>query len=443
MQPAHSLFYALLGVELSRLSPCFEHVYILAPDESPMLEHITTASAKTFVVFDELHEPLREAYQKNQSVLVVLDGELNFRSDIVELLQSLAANLNRSSRIAVILHNPYLRLFGLLSRALGRARGPTLTTFLTRQSLANLLTLSGLEMIRLRPVGYLPWKAYGIGSLINALLPALPGLRWFSNRSIAILRPRAPDAIPRSVSLIVPARNEAGNIAPLVHELSCFSDIVTEVVFVEGHSRDQTWERILEAQRSAPISIVALQQSGIGKRNAVERGIEHATHELIAIVDADHTVHVREVRQLVQAFLDGYGDLINGNRLIYAMESEAMRFLNLLGNLFFAKLLSYTTETPLGDTLCGTKVFLRQDYYRMRRWREFVAKGNGSVPTDPFGDFDLLLPAASLGLGIFEIPVHYRARSYGTTNINRIEDGLSLLKVSWFSFKHLRCGPWL
>ena len=111
-----------------------------------------------------------------------------------------------------------------------------------------------------------------------------------------------------------------------------------------------------------------------------------------------------------------------------------MRFLNRLGNIFFAKALSFVLDTPLADSLCGTKLIARHDYQRIVRWRADFGD------FDPFGDFELLFPAAILGLGIIDIPIRYRARTYGATSISRFRHGFMLLKMTVFGLFKVRLG---
>jgi hypothetical protein len=134
------------------------------------------------------------------------------------------------------------------------------------------------------------------------------------------------------------------------------------------------------------------------------------------------------------AYDQWHGDFINGSRLVYPMEGAAMRFLNRMGNIFFAKLLSAVLDVRLGDSLCGTKLVTRHDYERMVAWRKDFGE------FDPFGDFELLFPAAELGLEIVDVPVRYLARTYGETNIQRFRHGLLLLKMTWVGLLRIKMG---
>jgi glycosyltransferase involved in cell wall biosynthesis len=233
----------------------------------------------------------------------------------------------------------------------------------------------------------------------------VPLVRWFSLTYIVVLRPLGRPSRP-GISCIIPARNERGNIE---NALKRFPDLgcETEIVFVEGHSNDGTWEEIqrVAALYGERFRIQAWQQTGKGKADAVRLGFSHATQPLLGILDADLTMPPEMLERFYEAYCQGFGDFINGSRLVYPMEGDAMRFLNRLGNIFFSKMLSAVLNVRIGDSLCGTKLVTRSDYQRMVAWRRDFGD------FDPFGDFELLYPAAVLGLGIVDIPIRYLART--------------------------------
>ena len=234
--------------------------------------------------------------------------------------------------------------------------------------------------------------------------------------------------------MVIPARNEEGNIEPALRRLPAIEGAKLEVIFVEGHSQDGTWQEIqrVAAEYAQHFECRFYRQSGVGKADAVRLGLERASGELCAILDADLTMPPEMLPRFYEAWCRGHGDFVNGSRLVYPMEDRAMRGLNLLGNLFFAKALSWTVGAPLSDVLCGTKLFARHDYERFRRWREEFGE------VDPFGDFELLLPAAVLGLGIVDVPIRYRERSFGTTQIRRFRHGWELLRMTLLAVRSVR-----
>ena len=210
----------------------------------------------------------------------------------------------------------------------------------------------------------------------------------------------------------------------------------TEVIFVEGHSSDDTWEEIgrFIEQYDGQLLIKRIKQKGKGKGNAVREGFALAEGELLTILDADLTMPPQLLPRFYEAFVEGHGEFINGSRLLYPMEGEAMRTLNWFGNIFFAKALSYVLGVRLSDSLCGTKLFTKTDYQRMVLWREDFGD------FDPFGDFEVLFPAAALGLKIIDIPIRYKDRTYGETNISRFSHGYMLLKMVIIGLIKIRCG---
>jgi hypothetical protein len=369
--------------------------------------------------------------------VVLLNGNFNHSTDIQGLLETVRPHLARQGRVVIVLYNWYFAWLFRAADRLGLRQGPPFITFVTQTDILQLARLAGFELVRLRPVAYVPWHFGGVGTLLNVVLPAIPGLRWLSLVSIAILRPSIGGAERPSVTIVIPARNEKGNIEHALTRLPNFR-APTEVIFVEGHSDDGTWHEI-ERVRSLwdgrdGVRVRALQQTGKGKADAVRLGFANASGDVLTILDADLTMPPEVLTRFYDAYCHGTADFVNGTRLVYPMEGEAMRFLNRLGNVFFAKLLSFVLDVRLGDSLCGTKLLTRRDYERFVRWRcDF-----GDF--DPFGDFELLFPAAVLGIGIIDVPVYYRARTYGTTNIRRFRDGAVLFRMALTGFLRIKCG---
>jgi glycosyltransferase involved in cell wall biosynthesis len=188
------------------------------------------------------------------------------------------------------------------------------------------------------------------------------------------------------------------------------------------------------ARHAHRFAIRAFQQTGKGKGDAVRLGFSHATSDLVTILDADLTMPPELLHRFYDAWCSGTADFVNGSRLTYPMEGEAMRFLNRLGNVFFARAVSHVLDARYTDTLCGTKLLARADWLRMQRWRADFGD------FDPFGDFELLFPAAVLGLGNVDVPIAYRARTYGSTNIQRFRHGFQLLKMTLVGLFRVRAG---
>jgi glycosyltransferase involved in cell wall biosynthesis len=236
----------------------------------------------------------------------------------------------------------------------------------------------------------------------------------------------------QSVSVVIPARNEAGNIAAAVARTPEMGSW-TELIFVEGNSTDNTWETIQKVKESNPNRrIKIMQQSGKGKGNAVRDGFAVAEGELLMILDADLTVPPKELPKFYEAVASGRCEFCNGSRLVYPMDEKAMRFLNLCANKTFAVLFSWLLGQPVKDTLCGTKVLTKANYQKIAENRSYFGD------FDPFGDFDLLFGASKLNLKIQDLPVRYRERVYGETNIQRWKHGWLLLEMVIFAASKLK-----
>lgn len=429
--------YQVFGKEISRLSRYCDYVVQIHPRaEDPMfLLDSLDAKSKFVLQKGESLEAGNDLKSKSERGCYVIHGNLNFDFDIQKMFTTLHKGISRASRVSVIAYNPYFAWLFKFAQMTGLRQGNPHTTFLTHKDMVNLAKLSGFEVVRYRPMLFCPFKLLGLGDLLNWFLPMLPFVRNFSLAAHIILRPIKPITSSPKLSVIIPARNEAGNIEGAILRFPKLPG-KSEIIFVEGHSSDNTWGEIKRVQEKykSEYSIKAFQQTGKGKVDAVRLGFAQAEGQLLTILDADLTMPPELLGRFYSAYVEGKGDFVNGSRLLYPMEGKAMRFLNRLGNIFFAKALSYVLETRLTDSLCGTKLLAATDYERMVKWRADF----GDV--DPFGDFELLFPASILGLGIIDVPIRYRDRTYGSTNISRFKHGAILLKMTLIGLFRIRSG---
>jgi hypothetical protein len=428
-------FYRRIGSHLTRITRFFGELYIL-PDASGN-DLFDALECKTKQVLESLEDlPDLRPRPDDGGAVIVLNGFFNSCLDIQGALIGLRQKLRRYDRLAVVLYNPYLKGIYHLASSLGWRRGEPITTFVTENDLINLARISDYELVRLDYALCFPFKLFGLGLLIDSFMRAIPGLRAFGLVCIGVFRPIVAEPAPRKISVVIPARNERGNIAAAIERMPEFDGIEREVIFVEGGSSDGTWDEIerVKVAYGNLMQIRSYKQQGKGKCDAVRLGFANATGDLLTILDADLTMPPELLGRFVEAYRRGSADFVNGNRLVYPMEGQAMRFLNRLGNIFFAKAVGAVLGTRLGDTLCGTKLVSRRDYKRFEAWREWFGD------FDPFGDFELIFPAACLALGIADVPIRYRDRTYGSTNIHRFRHGFLLLRMTWVGFTRIRLG---
>jgi hypothetical protein len=431
----------LIAAEISRLTKYYDAVIQHEPlphDNGLLLSLLECPSRMTSCATGSSN--LGPTAEGSARRVILLNGNLNYSHDIQALLASVKSGLGRTGRLIAVVYNPYLRWIYVLASRLGVRKATEPSTFVTVNDLRHLGRLSGFELVSIRNCVYVPFRLFGIGTLTNRVLSVVPLLRWLAFTCVATFRPVCGPAAARdpSLSIIVPARNEEGNIEECLRRLPDFPGIPVEVIFVEGNSSDGTWpaiKRAVEDSVGGRVRVSAYRQAGRGKQDAVRLGIEKAINDLVTILDADLTMPPEMLARFYNAYRDGLADFVNGHRLMYPMEKNAMRFLNLLGNVFFAKLVSWLTDLRVGDSLCGTKMFRRADYALIEAWRRNI----GIV--DPFGDFELLFFASTLRLGIIDVPIRYKARTYGATNIRRFTDGLLLLRYCARAFGRFKLGP--
>jgi SAM-dependent methyltransferase len=296
-----------------------------------------------------------------------------------------------------------------------------------------LVSLADFESVKSEIRLLSPARMFGLGRLLNRFVAPWPGIRALCLRHYTVCRSlRRIDDKVRSATVVIPARNERGNIEPAVRRIPPFSDQI-EIIFVEGHSEDGTWEEIQRVIAAYPDRVIkGMRQPGKGKADAVFTAFDAATGDVLMILDADLTMPPEQLTSFWNAIRFGKGEFINGSRLVYRMEDEAMRFLNLIANKLFSIIFTWLLSQRFTDTLCGTKVLRRTDYARLKAGRSYFGD------FDPFGDFDLIFGASKLNLKVVEIPIRYANRTYGETQISRFRHGLMLLRMVIFAFRRIK-----
>ena len=358
-------------------------------------------------------------------ILSNLVGEL---VDFQQCLESVQKVCHEKTKVIVSHLNYFWYPFLRIAEKLRIKRKKPLENWLSHYDLHNIMALAGFENYRHSQEMLFPYKVPFLSFFINNFISRLPIIKYFgiNHYSFARVVKEKPNNF-YSVSIIIAARNESGNIENSIRRIPSFGRY-QEIIFIEGNSTDDTWNKIKEVQAKYPKkNIIISQQDGVGKGDAVRKGFDIATGDILFILDADLTMPPEELPKFYQALITSKADFVNGSRLVYPMEKGAMRTLNEIGNKLFSLAFSWILEQNIKDTLCGTKGIFKKDYETLQKNRSYFGD------FDPFGDFDLLFGAFKLNLKIIDIPIRYQERTYGTTNISRFEHGWLLLKMLFFA----------
>ena len=366
---------------------------------------------------------------------IILSDLVNDLWNVQEVFKRIQPHCNPKTRVVINFYSRLWSPFLTLAATLGVIKPNLPQNWLTSEDLKNLLFLENFEYLCHWDEILFPLSIPLISPFLNRFLVKIWPFHYLAFTTVVSARPMpAPGKRKKetSVSIIVPARNESGNIPEIFSRVPEMG-AGTELIFVEGHSSDNTFQAIETAIKKDPKRTAKLfRQSGIGKGDAVRLGFEKAGGEILMILDADLTVAPEDLPAFFEALTSGKGDFINGVRLVYPMEGRAMRPLNLLGNKSFSLIFSWALGQPVKDTLCGTKVLWKSDYERIAANRSYFGE------FDPFGDFDLLLGADKLGIKIVDLPIRYKERVYGTTNIQRWRHGWMLVKMVFFALGKIK-----
>ena len=409
----------------------------LKPSQGVGIDFCSEALEKARLAHPQVDFVLADAHELNLGNQVfdyiVISDLVNDLWDVQAMLGHLQPYCASHTRL---IFNFYSHLWTIPLRAaqtLGMATPNLPQNWLTRHDMANLLEISGFQPLRDWEEVLAPLKMPLVSNFANRYLAKIIPFRFFALANFMVARP-LNKAVPKNptVSVVVAARNESGHIPELMARIPEMGG-GTEIIFVEGHSTDDTYQVIEKSIASHPKrNCQLLKQPGKGKGDAVRAGFEIANGDILMILDADITVPPEDLPRFFELMVAGTAEFVNGVRLVYPMEDEAMRLANLIGNKFFSWAFSWLLGQPIRDTLCGTKVLWRADYQRIADNRSYFGD------FDPFGDFDLLFGAARLNLKIMEVPIRYRARRYGETNISRWKHGWLLLKMVAFAARRIK-----
>lgn len=382
-----------------------------------------------------IHTDIHEFESQKRFDYIILSDLINELWDVQEVFNIINSLTHSGTRIII---NYFSRLWEwplAVARALGVAKPNLVENWLANEDVKNLLYLANMNVIRSWEEILCPLPIPIIAPLCNKFLVRFWPWRFLAMTTFTLARPFQTKPVEKrkpSVSIIIPARNEAGNIKA-IFERTPEMGKQTELVFVEGHSQDNTLQHVKNQIANHPQkTAVILNQEGKGKGDAVRLGFSKAKGDILMIMDADLTVAPEDLPRFYNALVSNKGEFINGVRLIYPMEKHAMRFLNILGNKAFSFLFTFLLGQPIKDTLCGTKVLWKKDYQRIAANRAYFGD------FDPFGDYDLIFGATKLNLKIIDMPIRYRERTYGETNIQRWKHGWLLLRMVVFAARRLK-----
>jgi GT2 family glycosyltransferase len=441
-----STFYSLLSNYISVYIRPGNTILEISPQHTLLLENIEAQrklifqpaspkskinnTFKSFKIITSYNE-----IRTSKPDTIILNGTLHYERDIQVLLETLKSCCVPETRLVALYYNNLWRPFITCATSLGIRYKTKELNWIAHEDIENLCKLAGFETIHLRHHILIPFTIPFISSLCNRYLANFPLFKIFTLVNIVSIRPIIKKNVINqvSVSIIVPVRNEAGNIQQIINRIPNMGPD-DEIIFVEGGSSDNSWETIRKIATSTTTNKIVryIQQDGSGKGDAVRKGFSMASNEILMILDADLSVGPEELTKFYNAIIENKGELIIGSRLVYPMRPGAMRFLNILGNKFFAIAFSYVLGQRFKDTLCGTKVLTKTNYIKIVEQRSFFGD------FDPFGDFDLIFGANKLGMKILEIPVPYHERAYGVTNIRRWSQGLLLFKMLLFAAKKIK-----
>ncbi len=364
---------------------------------------------------------------------IVLTHATGYFVDVLQVFNSMKTVCHSNTHIIINYYNFLWEPLLLLGEWVGVKQISPKQNWLTRRDLQTFLHLAGFETYRTSRRILLPVNIPILSWVLNKFIARLPLINKLCLNQYIFARPITPLPEPDYITtIVIPARNESGNLENALRRMPRFGKH-QEIIFVEGNSTDDTWEQMQMLSSTFPEwDIKIAQQPGKGKGDAVRKGFGLATGDILMILDADLTVPPEDLPAFYNAITQNKGEFINGSRLVYPMEKNAMRILNLFGNKFFSMMFSWLLEQPIKDTLCGTKVIFRKDYEKLVKNRSFFGD------FDPFGDFDLIFGAYKLNLKIIDLPIRYRERVYGETNISRFSHGFMLLRMVVYAARKIK-----
>ncbi len=359
--------------------------------------------------------------ENNSYDLIIVTDIFDISNDVMSLILKLEKICNDNGKIVFSNLNslwyPILKVFELLRlKKQSSKRNKT-----SPKKLLNVAKGANLELVNIYSRLYFPFKFLGLGILINQLLEILFFKFKLGIKIYSVFRKSNLKFLEKSKTLIIPAKNEEGNLEELIDRINLRHENL-QIIFCIGESKDNTMEKAKELMsKYNKINFSLIEQASNGKGPGVFESFNFVENDLVAILDSDLSVDPEELKNVFEIIEKGSADFVNCTRLIYKMEKGAMRILNSFMNTFFPIVISSITNVRFTDTLCGTKAFNKEFINKITYWKKTQKN------LDPFGDFDMLFSAVYYGEKIAEYPVKYKSRRYGETQINRFRDGFRLI----------------
>lgn len=399
-------------------------------DSSPEMIRIASENNPGFSFFEMNAE---EISLNEKFDFVIISDTIGYFEDVQKVFLQIQKLCDENTRVIITYINflwlPMLNIAEKLRLKMPQLRN----NWLNILDITNLLQLSNFEVVKSGRKILFPLYIPFVSEFLNRYISNLPLFNSLCLTENITARKIRLEKTSVSVSVVVPARNEKGNIEQIVSRIPEMGSH-TQVIFVEGNSNDNTYEEIQRVcgEYKGNLELLNFRQNGTGKADAVRKGFENSTGDILMILDADISVPPEDLIKFYNAISEDKGEFLNGSRLVYPLEKDAMRTLNILGNKFFSVMFSWILNQRIKDTLCGTKVISRNNYEKLKSLKNFLGD------FDPFGDFDLIFGAAKLNLKFVEIPVRYKARVYGETNISRFRHGFMLLKMTLYAMNKFK-----
>jgi SAM-dependent methyltransferase len=447
-------YYGLLGRLLRFLVQPHKHVLSVGCGTGYHLAAVTPAKGKGVDVCAEIleiaqqrnpsfefavafpdKEEFRQALEPGEKFDYILFNDIGDTVDVLQALRNLRPLCLRHTRLLVQTYNHLWEPLVTFAEWLGMKVPSTEQNWLSTADIRSLMKLAGFEPLETHWIVILPKYVPLLSTFLNRFCARLPLLKRLCMTQVVVAR-LLPTPVPKeelSVSVIVPCKDERGNIEDAVQRIPQLGRR-TEIIFCDDQSTDGTADEVLRVQSVYPEKDIHLERGpGVCKSRNVWTGFDAANGDILMILDADLTTIPEELPFFLDVIASGQGEFVNGSRLVYPVPKGAMTTANMLGNKFFSVAFTYLLGQRVKDTLCGTKVLWRSDWERIK-----PMLGTWGIE-DRWGDYELLFGAAKLDLKIVDLPVHYQERIYGSSKMTKVfRNGLVMLRMCWHGFLKLK-----